>query len=119
MTTEGAIHELGHVFDNQFNSFAGEFWASNYLPTHTREITGYKGNDFPYVGHSWIHEGGDKMIEEFADMYQNWVLHDLPDYPRSGFTSDVPAAYSPWDRYSYMNYQMTNIWLPTMGMVIR
>jgi hypothetical protein len=113
------IHELGHVFDKQFKAVVGgEFWASSY-PVQGWDATydGYKGNTYPYVQHPA--SGSRGRIEDFADMYMNWVLDMDPAFPKNGFTNEGMGI----ERRDMMNNTVNDVthrgmpvWLEMMGL---
>jgi hypothetical protein len=121
----GVLHEFGHVFDNhdRYNSpgdadlFAGNYFDSTELP---RNFNGYQCRTSPCLEHSWQDFPIDpdfenptlNFLEEFGDMYLNWVLDGNPDYPQNGFTTDLAGEARRQD----MNNFMRTIWLPSMGL---
>ncbi len=127
--SETLIHEFGHVFDNYFKghlSSDGHF-AADYLNTLKDKKGNYViGNDsaavyrtsLGYVSglkslkHDFSWKGYkdpyDKL-EEFADMYLNWVM-DGPNSSKSGYGFSDDSAGNV--RRNFMDNNMLNIWLP-------
>jgi RHS repeat-associated protein len=118
------LHEFGHVFDNYYlaNSPGDKgLFASNYLPM-PRRFEGYKCNQSPCLEHSWFVFPNDpdfedpkfNFLEEFGDMYMNWVLDETNINPaKIGFTDDKWGNI----RRSNMNYYMQYVWLVYMGIL--
>jgi RHS repeat-associated protein len=120
------IHEFGHVFDNQFEDIYGRK-ASDY-PDNEWRLTyeGYKDDWYPSMQHPAKDDGyGNRArIEDFADMYLNWVLDMNPAFPDNGFTNEGlgndrrnmmnNTAYDPnYDLYP----RGMPVWLRLMGLM--
>ena len=125
------IHEFGHVFDNQFKAISGTgHFASDY-PDNSWNLTyeGYKEGDgnsrHPSVQHPSKDDYYDERgpIEDFADMYLNWVLDMDIAYPDNGFTNEGMGN----DRRDMMNNASYDpnkdayprgmpVWLQMMGL---
>jgi hypothetical protein len=88
---QNALHEYGHVFDNHFEDLTGSF-ASGDIPWEwNRKEEGYMCPKHPCMAHSdeQFPDIDHPLIEEFADMYLNWVLHGVRGYPENGFDLKV------------------------------
>ncbi len=72
------IHEFGHVFDNYYKGKVGNL-ASDYIPDiFMGNTNGYICGNTKCMSHPYNSKGGVyNRPEEFANMYENWVLDGL------------------------------------------
>jgi len=106
------LHEFGHAFDNYFKGKTGNSPSDN-IPYEWNGISdGYKCYESPCVEHSSTFDGGienHKAIEEFADMYMNWVLTASPmEASTTGFARTGPEGLG-FQRWSHMQYGMQSM----------
>jgi RHS repeat-associated protein len=121
---QAMIHEFGHVFDNHFQIISGTGHLASDYPDNSWNLTyeGYKGTSYPNMQHpSKDDDYGERgSIEDFADMYLNWVLDMDIAYPHNGFTNEGMGN----DRRDMMNNVLVNpklprgmpVWLGLMGL---
>ena len=116
------LHELGHVFDVRYQQLSGgDHLASDLLPTLAvgdveMRLTsaGDVRTDWGFMcgGLPCLASQEQRLTEELADTYMNWVLDPLQQqYPRNGFMDDDygNARRDEWQRL------MRTQWLPGMG----
>lgn len=72
------IHEFGHIFDNYYEDMVGRP-ASDYIPDiFMGNTNGYICGSTKCMSHPYNSKGGVyNRPEEFANMYENWVLDGL------------------------------------------
>jgi RHS repeat-associated protein len=92
------IHEYGHVFDDRYRDKTGGL-ASDNIPGLFKDpfYGGYKCESILCVSHPNNMAGYDNT-EEFADMFENWVLDMYPVDPKHhGFdNSDAGKTRRDW-----------------------
>jgi hypothetical protein len=101
------LHEFGHVFDNHYSDLTGKLASDNIPAEWNRSEGGYKCPRTPCMEHSDFEFPNlpHPLLEEFGDMYLNWVLDTTNINPAEmGFLlSDMGIA-----RRNWMNTWMNN-----------
>jgi len=91
-TLTNILHEFGHVFDNHYSDLTGKLASDNIPMEWNRSEEGYKCPDRPCMEHSdyKFQYLDHPLLEEFGDMYLNWVLDTTNINPaKMGFSTDV------------------------------
>jgi RHS repeat-associated protein len=113
-------HEIGHIFDNRIGpgygsdelvkatfSYADGTFASGVNPATgiwLRTNAGYSCNDYPCQQHPVNTDGGQDPLEDFADMFLNWVYNSF-DY-----STDANGNGAGQARYNWVTDHMSE-WL--------
>jgi hypothetical protein len=97
------IHEMGHAFDTHYETVVGGgHTASDYLPpSWLKSTAGFQCNWYPCLEHPFSDSNLapvlNPQIEQFADMFLNWVLDKNPAYPQNGFNNlQAGTDWSQW-----------------------
>ena len=114
MTVQNSLHEFGHIFSKYLQSQPDGLLAGAQLPYDAwanRTSVGYMCNTSPCMIHHFGY--GDTAftsVEEWADMYMNYILNGNPNYPKNGFTNATEGhGYKPYTRNQWMSYNFFNL----------